>query len=193
MGTSQADKAASHERIVDAAATMIRRDGLASLSVSSLMRDAGLTHGGFYRHFASRDALITEAVEAALERSSSAYGTAKSPGRPITARSVDEVIDEYLSPTHRDDPGSGCAIAALANDAAHGSEDARTAYTRHVRGYIDRLSAVLPGSDGADDDPYLTLAAMVGALVLARAVNDPTLSDELLSHTAQGLRRIAGS
>ncbi len=97
MGSSQAAKAASHERIVDASATQIRRGGLASLNVAGLMGDAGLTHGGFYRHFASRDALITEAVEAALERSSNAYGTAKSAGRPKTSRSLAEVLGEYLS------------------------------------------------------------------------------------------------
>jgi TetR/AcrR family transcriptional regulator, transcriptional repressor for nem operon len=193
MGTSQADKVASHERIIDAAATLIRRDGLGSLSVSSLMSNAGLTHGGFYRHFASRDALITQAVDGALERSASSYGIAKPGVRSTPARSLGEIIDKYLSPTHRDDPGSGCAIAALATDVARGTEDARTAYTHHVRGYLDRLSAALEGSDGADDDPYLTLAAMVGSVVLARAVNDPTLSDDLLFHTAHGLRRIARS
>jgi TetR/AcrR family transcriptional repressor of nem operon len=194
MGTSQADKAASHERIIDAAATQIRRGGVGSLNVASLMSDSGLTHGGFYRHFASRDALITEAVETALEQSSNGYRASKSPDGPRAARSLHDVIDEYLSPPHRDDPGSGCAIAALASDVARGNEDARAAYTHHVRGYLDRLTAAMSRSSGeAGDAPYVTLAAMVGALVLARAVNDPTLSDELLSRTARGLRDVARS
>jgi TetR/AcrR family transcriptional repressor of nem operon len=193
MGTSQADKVANHERIIDTAATMIRRDGLTSLSVSNLMQRAGLTHGGFYRHFASRDALITQAVDGALDRSASSYGIAKRGIPSKTSRSLGEIIEKYLSPTHRDDPGTGCAIAALATDVARGTEDTRTAYTQHVRGYLGRLSAALEGSDGGDDDPYLTLAAMVGAVVLARAVNDTALSDEFLSHTARGLRRIARS
>jgi TetR/AcrR family transcriptional repressor of nem operon len=191
MGTSQADKAASHERITDAAAVQIRRGGVGSLNVASLMSDAGLTHGGFYRHFASRDALITEAVETALEQSADGYRSAKSPDGQRAARSLDDVIDDYLSPPHRDDPGSGCAIAALGNDIARGNEDARAAYTRHVRGYLDRLTAAMARSSGeAGDAPYVTLAAMVGALVLARAVSDPTLSDELLSRTARGLRDV---
>ncbi len=99
-----------------------------------------------------------------------------------------------MSPTHRDDAGSGCAIAALANDVARGSQEARTAYTHHVRGYLIGLSRALAGRpEGADGDAYMTLAAMVGALILARSVNDPTLYDELLSQTARALRRIAGS
>jgi len=191
MGSSQADKAASHERIVDAAGTQIRRGGVASLNVANLMNDAGLTHGGFYRHFASRDALIAEAVEVALERGK--YQTSKrAPLRPSATRSLHEVIDTYLSQEHRDDPGTGCAIAGLASDVARGGEDVRATYTTHVSGYLDQLRVALQGrAGGAEDAPHLTLAALVGALVLARAVSDPRLSDELLSHTARALHELA--
>src|SRR5579859_1762986 len=93
MGTSQADKAASHERITDAAAVQIRRRGVGCLNVASLMSDAALTHGGFYRHFAPRHALLTEAAQTALEQSAAGYRSAKSPDGQRAARSLDDVID----------------------------------------------------------------------------------------------------
>lgn len=183
MGSSQADKTLSHQRIVNAAAAQIRREGVASVNIAALMGEAGLTHGGFYRHFDSRDALIAEAVEAALDRNQ--YQNTENPSERGTG-SLDAVIDAYLSPTHRDNPETGCAVAALASDVARGNEAARATYTTHVRQYLDRLAQHT--SSSSPDAPYLTLAALVGALALARAVNDSTLSDELLERTARALR-----
>lgn len=192
MGTSQADKAASHERIVDAAATQIRRGGMHSLNVASLMGEVGLTHGGFYRHFASRDALLLEAMETALDRSKDGYEHL--PPEQAQRRALSDLIDQYLSVQHRDDPGAGCAMAALANDVALGDDDARTAYSHHVRDYLARIAETMPempgGPDETDDMPHVTLAAMVGALILARAVNDQALSDDILRRTSRGLRKL---
>ena len=107
MGSSQADKAASHERIVTAAAARIRRDGIDSLGVAELMREAGLTHGGFYRHFGSRDDLVEEAVEAALAHGSK---RAEAAARQGGSEALATTIDAYLSPLHRDKPETGCAV-----------------------------------------------------------------------------------
>jgi TetR/AcrR family transcriptional repressor of nem operon len=175
MGSSQADKAASHERIVTAAAARIRRDGIDGLGVAELMREAGLTHGGFYRHFGSRDDLVEQAVEAALAHGSKrAEATARQGGPEALATT----IDAYLSPLHRDKPETGCAVAALPADIGRSSERARAAYTAQVRRYLDLLAGLTPA--GEPDDPYLALA---------RAVDDPGLSDQILERTARTLHQ----
>jgi TetR/AcrR family transcriptional repressor of nem operon len=184
VGSSQADKATSHERIVKAAAARIRRDGVEALGVADLMREAGLTHGGFYRHFGSRDDLVAEAVEAAL-----AHGSrrAEAAGRHGGPEALAATIDAYLSQLHRDKPETGCAVAALPEDIARSSPRARAAYTAQVRRYLDLFAGLTPTRD--PDDPHLILAALVGAIALARAVNDPTLSDEILESVARALHR----
>jgi TetR/AcrR family transcriptional regulator, transcriptional repressor for nem operon len=184
VGSSQADKAASHERIVKTASRRIRRDGVDSVSVAELMNEAGLTHGGFYRHFDSRDELVAEAIDAAVAQGSERiHAAAQFGGQPaLTA-----IIDGYLSRLHRDKPETGCAVAALPTDIARTNARARAAYSRQVRRYIDLLAELTPGRD--PDEGHLILAALVGALVLARAVDDRGLSDEILDNVARALRR----
>ena len=148
MGSSQADKAASHQRIVTAAAARVRRAGVDGLSVADLMREAGLTHGGFYRHFGSRDDLVAEAVEAALAHGSRRAEAAARPGGP---EALAATIDAYLSPLHRDKPETGCAVAALPADIARSGQRARAAYTAQVRRYLDLLAGLTPA--GEPDDP----------------------------------------
>jgi TetR/AcrR family transcriptional regulator, transcriptional repressor for nem operon len=184
VGSSRADKAASHERIVKAAAARIRRDGVEGVGVADLMREAGLTHGGFYRHFDSRDELVAEAVEAALAHGSRRAEAAAQLGGP---EALAMAIDAYLSPLHRDKPETGCAVAALPTDIARSSQRARAAYTAQVRRYLDLYAELTPGDD--PDDPPLFLAALVGAIALARAVDDPSLSDEILERVARALHR----
>lgn len=184
MGSSQADKAASHERIVKAAAARIRRDGVEGVGVADLMREAGLTHGGFYRHFGSRDDLVAEAVEAALAHGSKRAEAAARQGGP---GALAVTIDAYLSPLHRDKPETGCAVAALPADIARGSQRARAAYTAQVRRYLDLFADWTPAGD--PDDPHLILAALVGAIGLARAVDDPELSGEILERVGRALHR----
>lgn len=188
MGSSQADKAASHERIIKAAAERIRRDGIDALGVSDLMSEAGLTHGGFYRHFRSRDELVEEAVDAALAHGARRAEAASSIGG---TPAITAIIDGYLSPLHRDKPETGCAVAALPAEIARGSARARQSYARQVRRYLDLLVELGPGSDhdSERDEALLTLSALVGALSMARAVGDPELSDEILQRTARALHR----
>jgi TetR/AcrR family transcriptional repressor of nem operon len=188
MGSSQADKAVNHERIVTTASARIRRDGIDGASVAGLMAEAGLTHGGFYRHFESRDELVAEAVESAL-----AHGSRRTIAAAETGGStaLAAIIDGYLSRLHRDKLETGCAVAALPTDIVRSSPRARAAYSRQVRSYIDSLAGLTPSGD--PDDAHLILAALVGALALARAVDDPALSDELLESTARALHRAVGS
>jgi TetR/AcrR family transcriptional repressor of nem operon len=184
VGSSQANKAASHERIVETASRRMRRDGIDSVSVAELMSEAGLTHGGFYRHFGSRDDLVAEAIDTALANGSERINATAKLGGPAALAAI---IDGYLSPLHRDKPETGCAVAALPADIARTKPRARTAYSRQVRSYIDLLAELTPGCD--PDEAHLILAALVGALVLARAVDDRGLSDEILQNAAQALHR----
>ena len=190
MGSSQADKATSHQRIVTAAAGRIRRDGLDGVSVSELMHEAGLTHGGFYRHFNSRDDLVAEAVDAALADGSRRTAAAADVGGlpALTA-----IIDGYLSQLHRDKPETGCAVAALPADVSRGEPRVRDAYAAQVQRYLDLLADLVPGSEpyASREDALLTLSALVGALSMARAINEPELSDEILTGTANALHRHA--
>jgi TetR/AcrR family transcriptional repressor of nem operon len=184
VGSSQAEKAASHQRIVKAAAARIRRDGIDGVSVAELMAEAGLTHGGFYRHFDSREELVAEAVDMALTQGSKrTYAAAEIGGIPaLTA-----IIDGYLSRLHRDKPETGCAVAALPTDIARSNQQARDAYSHQVRRYVDLLAGLSPSGD--PDDGHLLLAALVGALTLSRAVDDPSLSNEILGSAARALHR----
>ena len=124
------------------------------------------------------------AVEAALAHGSRRAEAAAQLGGP---EALAMAIDAYLSPLHRDKPETGCAVAALPTDIARSSQRAREAYTAQVRRYLDLYVELTPGDD--PDDPPLILAALVGAIALARAVNDPALSDEILDKVARALNR----
>lgn len=188
MGTSQADKAASHQRIVAAAAARFRLDGLDGVGVADLMHEAGLTHGGFYRHFEDREQLVAEAVDCALAQGSDqALAVTRVGGR----RALHAFIDAYLSPAHRDGVETGCAVAGLAADVARRDDSTREAYSRQVLQYVDVLVGLLP----PDADPgearrraNVVLAAAVGGLSMARAVADRDVSGEILSQTSSGLK-----
>jgi len=182
VGSSKADKAASHARIVKAASRRIRRDGIDHVGVAELMKQAGLTHGGFYRHFDSRDELVAEAISEALAQGSQRVQASAKLSRPAALAAI---VDGYLSRVHRDKPEAGCAVAALPTDIARSDDRARAAYSRQVRSYIELLTDLTPTND--PDEAYLVLATLVGALVLARAVDDSGLSDEILERAARAL------
>ncbi|ADP81091.1 TetR/AcrR family transcriptional regulator [Pseudofrankia inefficax] len=177
MGHSRQVKDDNHRRVVTIAAARFREAGLDGPGVAELMQEAGLTHGGFYRHFASRDDLVAEAVEhlrAQFELGLDA----------VAERGVARLVADYLTERHRDAPATGCAVAALGGDIARSTDRARSAYTEQVRSYVTLLTTPLD----ADSDPaaarrraQATLSALVGAMLLARAVNDDELSRELLN------------
>lgn len=182
MGSSQADKAASHERIVKAASRRVRRDGIGNISVAELMKQAGLTHGGFYRHFDSRDDLVAEAIAEALAQGSQRVRASAELSNPAALTAI---VDGYLSRVHRDKPETGCAVAAVPTDIVRCGAPARAAYSRQVLSYIELLTELTPDRD--PDQAHLILAALVGAIVLARAVDDRGLSDEILERVAGAL------
>lgn len=187
VGTSQEDKEKHHARIVAIAAKRVREKGLDGISIADLMKDAGLTHGGFYRHFGSREDLISEAVECALGQWT--QRTRRDPNKP-SAKRFQAAVDDYLSINHRNSPGSGCAVASLSSEAWRGGKRVRQAYTRQVKLYLSLLERVLDGRrrQVARRDSVLALSALVGAVAMARSVDDDQLSLDLLNGTAEALK-----
>lgn len=189
MGSSKADKAASHDRIVDIAAAQMRRNGINGVGVAELMREAGMTHGGFYRHFETRDELVSAAVERALAKGSARTLAASSQGGRWA---LEAIVDDYLSPSHRAHPEAGCAVAGLAEDISRADDRTRSAYGRQVEQYLELLAGLTPGTDAAGDRrrACLVLSALVGALAMARAIGEGCLSDEILFDTATALKEL---
>ncbi|HEY4018461.1 MAG TPA: TetR/AcrR family transcriptional regulator [Pseudonocardiaceae bacterium] len=189
MGHSRDEKAANHERIVDIAAARFRESGVAAPAIGELMRAAKLTHGGFYRHFDSRDDLVDEAVARSLRDGATRMSALAEQGRSA-GHALSELVDGYLSGWHRDEVAASCAVATLSADVARGSERARGTYTRQVRGYLELIEGLLDEPDPAvrRRRSLRTLSALVGAVLMARAVNDPELSDELLTEVAAAVK-----
>ncbi len=188
MGTSRAAKAASHDRILDIAAARIRRDGIDGLAVAELMKEAGLTHGGFYRHFDSREHLVAEAAQRALTQGSAwTIAAAKLGGQ----RGYAALVDGYLSTWHRDHPESGCGLAGVAADVARADGPARGSYTRQVQECLAVLADLIgnPDREAGEREAVLTLSVLVGAISMARAVDDPDLSQQILTSTAAALKK----
>ena len=190
MGHSKAEKAESHDRIVNVAAARFRESGVDGVGVADLMRDAGLTHGGFYRHFASRDDLVAEAIERALREGARAVASVASTEDCPLAK----VVDAYLSPAHRDALATSCAVATLAADVARSSERARSAYTKQVGAYLDLFVGLIDGDtpQSRRTKAIAALSTLVGAVAMARAVNDETLSGEILRSAADELKAQLG-
>ena len=179
MGHSRDDKAKSHERIVEIASARIRESGTATPGVAEIMQAAGLTHGGFYKHFASRDELIAEAADRSFTDSERAFAS-------LTDGAEDPLgafLDWYLSRDHCENPAAGCGIVALGADAPRSGDRVRAAYTEQVRRYIAHLEALLAAEGESDEATrsraIAALCGLVGAVLVSRAVDDPSLSDEI--------------
>jgi TetR/AcrR family transcriptional regulator, transcriptional repressor for nem operon len=178
--------AANRDKVLDVAGTLFRERGFDGIGVADIMKRAGLTHGGFYGQFASKDNLAAET-------------TARVLGNPrwqerLTGKanpSFAEVIRAYLSPRHRDDPGTGCLMSAVGSDAARQPRAVRRAFTDGFRVRLDAWLKLVPGRSVAArrEKALVTMATLVGALILSRAVDDPALSDEILEATATELGR----
>ena len=172
-------KARTRRKIVSAASRTFRREGLGKAAVAKVMRRAGLTHGGFYAHFRGKDALAAEVFAEgflALERLRGVVREWEQTGREHP------LIRVYLSAWHRDHPDDGCLLAPLAGDVAREPKSVRRAFTLAFERYVGELGRMAFGEDTAPDDPRtLALdAGLIGALSLARAVDDPKLSDRIL-------------
>jgi TetR/AcrR family transcriptional repressor of nem operon len=174
-------KEATHERIVEAAARAIRRSGYSGTGVADIMKDAGLTHGGFYAHFDSREAMLAEAADRAGAESVATLERIAADAPPEKA--LQTLIRGYLSKEHLEGAESGCPMAALGSEMPRQAPEVRRAATRRIKEAIDLVARQLPewGKPGAHEKALATLSTMVGAMVLARAVDDPKLSDAFRS------------
>ena len=179
MRVSRAEAAQNRERIIEVAAKLFRERGFDGIGVADLMKSAGLTHGGFYGHFASKEDLMAQACARALERSLDAMHQVAVHG---DGNALSAVASAYLSPQHRDHPGEGCTLAALGAEAARHGSPVRGAFTQAVHTAIGALTELVPGESGQAkrERALATYASMIGALILARAVDDPELSEEVL-------------
>lgn len=177
--TTPSRKEATHERIVEVASRAIRRSGYAGTGVADIMKEAGLTHGGFYAHFASRDAMLAEAADRAGAEAvaASARIAADAPGR----QGLQSMLRSYLSKAHVEKIEKGCPVAALGSEMPRQTSEVRHAATRHIKEMIDLIARQSTewGQPGAHQQALVTVATMVGALMLARAVDDPRLADSL--------------
>jgi TetR/AcrR family transcriptional repressor of nem operon len=190
MRVSREKSAETRERILDVAATLFREKGFDGIGLAEIMQAAGLTHGGFYKHFGSKDDLEAQATGVALARNAADW---RRLFEGAAARPLSAFIDEYLSPHHRDDLGKGCAIAALGADVARQGERVRSALTGGLEPFLQLLSNAIPGRSKAvrRRKAIVTMAELIGTLILARAVDDPALSDEILAATSLNLSGVS--
>ena len=184
MRKSREEAAQTRRRIVEVASCEFRKNGIVATGLNDLMKAAGLTHGGFYKHFASRDELIVEAVERALaENDATAHITADADD-PLAA-----FTDWYVATAHRDDPATGCGVAGLGADVWRVGGAAQDAYRAQVEHYLAHLQTMLGGEDPETRRrATVTLSAMVGALTIARALGPTRRSDELLRDVREAVR-----
>jgi TetR/AcrR family transcriptional repressor of nem operon len=181
------ERATEHrERIVQVAAKLFRERGFDGIGVADLMKAVGLTHGGFYGHFASKEDLVAEACGRALDKSLQKWSAEieKAPGEALS-----NMINSYLSEDHRDGPGSGCLVAALGSDLRRQAPPIRRVVTEGIHALVGQLMRLVPGkSKPARRRKALSdFAAMVGAVTIARAVDDPELSKDVLNAVASVL------
>jgi TetR/AcrR family transcriptional repressor of nem operon len=173
MGHSRRDKQTTHERIVKVAAKRFRERGLEGIGVADVMKEAGVTVGGFYKHFGSRDELVVEALATAFKDLDV---------WEEHTENIAQLLQNYLTEAHRDAPGTGCAMGALLGDMTKASKSARALYTERLKRSAAFTSALLPSSQGQNKRgrALLILSALLGAINLSRAVSDPNLSREIL-------------
>src|SRR4051812_8499909 len=170
-------KEATHERIVETAARAIRRSGYDGTGVAEIMKEVGLTHGGFYAHFDSREGMLAEAADRA-GADTVAFLTRVAAAAPAQ-QALEAMLRSYLSKEHVDSAETGCAVAALGSEMPRQASKVRRAATRRVKEMIDLVARMSPdwGKPEAHEQALVTLSTALGALVLARAVDDPKLSD----------------
>ena len=176
---SPSRKEATHDRIVEAAARAVRRSGYSGVGVAEIMKEAGLTHGGFYAHFESREGMLAEATDRAGAHGMARLARVAAAAPPDTA--LEAMLRAYLSSEHVESAESGCAVAALGSEMPRQASRVRRAATRRIKEMIDLVARQSPdwGQPGAHERALVTMATAVGALVLARAVDDPKLSNAL--------------
>jgi len=189
MRYEKGHKQQTKERIVSQASRRFRRDGIGATGIAGLMADAGLTHGGFYVHFSSKEDLVGEAVVAALaEARKGLEKSCRESEDPLEA-----LINFYLSPGHRDRPQAGCMLAAAAPEIARNSRKTRKRVTKELSAYLKLAEDALPGKVAPADRPDLAKAVfslLIGALQLARMTRDETISENFLHSGRAAIHRL---
>ncbi|WP_082146290.1 MULTISPECIES: TetR/AcrR family transcriptional regulator [Burkholderia cepacia complex] len=185
--TAPGRKELTHQRIVEAAARAIRRSGYGGTGVADIMKEVGLTHGGFYAHFASREAMLAEAADRAGAEALAASASIAACSPPEQA--LASLVRAYLSKEHVENPELGCPVVALGSEMPRQAPEVRRVSTRRIKEMIDLVARQSPdwGQPGAHETALVTVATMVGAILLARAVDDPKLSDALREATLKHL------
>ena len=181
MRVSREKAAENREQIIETAARLLRQHGFDGIGVADMMNATGLTHGGFYRNFASKDDLAVKASEHAIADTTALLkaGLAEQPPDPLRA-----LVERYVSSAHRDDPGSGCILPALAADAARRNDPAlRAVFITAIQYYLDQIAKLTSATPGATSSrhPAAILSEMVGAVILSRVIADNPLADSLIS------------
>jgi len=183
MKVSRIQEAENHERILDVATRLFRERGIDGIGVAELMKAAGLTHGGFYGHFKSKEDLVAQACARAVLRMRQNWTNVidQATGDPLEALAA-----TYLTPKHRDATGRGCPMAAIGSEIARQGPQVRRAFTDELRPFLDYLSRMVHGNSNSlrRQKALATYAGLVGALIVSRAVDDPALSNEILSAVA---------
>ena len=185
MRVSKEKAAQNREQILTAAARLFREQGIGATGVDSITEDAGLTHGAVYSQFGSKEAIAAEAVQLALTRSKHLWDRmAERKGR---RKVFPAIVEQYLSPAHRDQAGQGCVIAAIGSEIARQPRSVRDSFTREFKHSLEYLADLMHENNSArsTEDAIAAFVSMVGALIIARAVNDETLSDLILKSTAR--------
>jgi TetR/AcrR family transcriptional regulator, transcriptional repressor for nem operon len=192
MRYSDTHKAETHAKLVKLAGRALREKGPDGLSVADLMASAGLTHGGFYAHFKSKGALLTEALQGIFEESNHKLEKLAEGLPPRLA--LAQFVDTYVSLAHRDKPSTGCPIVALNSDLPRQSRQFRAAFDAGVKRLVGRLARQIKDARIADSETLApsVLSAMVGAVILSRAVSDETLSDGLLASARKTIKAQLG-
>src|SRR6516164_11737734 len=179
MRKSRDEAAQTRRRIVEAASREFRKNGIVATGLNDLMKAAGLTHGGFYKHFESKDQLVAEACAAAVDAAIAGWGMEAQP-------TINAAVVAYLSTRHRDDPASGCPLAAIGSELSRMDNKTREAATEGFK----RLVAVLAGKSKTQDArrrARAAVATMIGAVTMSRVVTDPRLSAEILRAAEESL------
>ena len=173
----------THRRIVASASREFRSHGFEGVGIPKLMGALNLTHGGFYAHFADKEALVVESSTLALQQSLDTMLVA------LDANGISAMLDFYLSEAHRDNPAIGCPLPTLTAEIARRPSASREAFTKKLSEVFDAVAEYMPGQTAAQKhaNTYVLFAAMTGAVSLARAVSDPSLSKAILDSTRENL------
>jgi TetR/AcrR family transcriptional repressor of nem operon len=192
MRVSRIQAEENRQNVINVASRLFRERGFDGIGLKDLMEGAGLTQGGFYKQFASKEDLAAQASRRALESASQRWSTAiaENPDDPFGA-----VIAFYLSAGHREEKLDGCPVVALGSDAARQGASVKAAFEEGIKAYLEVLGPLLPEIDGEDTNgrAMVVLSTMVGAMTLSRAVNDPDLAQAFLNSAVEHVREVAAA